>query len=111
MIVDTDQLLEVAWQGASAAGQLIQESWQKPKSIEYKGAIDLVTSVDRESERIIIAAIQHYFPDHSIVGEEETIVHGADQNAAGSLIHWTARRILHTVIPSSASPSHSKIAA
>jgi hypothetical protein len=79
MIVDTDQLHEVAWQGASAAGQLIQESWQKPKSIEYKGAIDLVTSVDRESERIIIAAIQHYFPDHSIVGEEETIVHGADQ--------------------------------
>lgn len=79
MIVDTDQLLEVAWQGASAAGQLIQESWQKPKSIEYKGAIDLVTSVDRESERIIIAAIRHYFPDHSIVSEEETIVHGADQ--------------------------------
>src|SRR4026209_863408 len=79
MIGDTDELRGVAGQGASAAGQLIQESWQKPKSIEYKGAIDLVTSVDRESERIIIAAIQHYFPDHSIVGEKETIVHGADQ--------------------------------
>jgi myo-inositol-1(or 4)-monophosphatase len=79
MIVDNDQLLEIAWQGASAAGQLIQESWQKPKSIEYKGAIDLVTSADRESERIIIATIQNHFPHHSILAEEETVVHDADQ--------------------------------
>ena len=79
MIVDSDTLLEVAWQGATAAGQLIQQSWQKPKSIEYKGAIDLVTSVDRESERLIVGTIQRYFPDHSILGEEETIVDGRDQ--------------------------------
>jgi myo-inositol-1(or 4)-monophosphatase len=79
MMADNDRLLEVAWQGATAAGQLIQESWQKPKSIEYKGPIDLVTSVDRESERLIIGTIQHYFPDHSILAEEETIVDGSDQ--------------------------------
>lgn len=79
MIVDNNKVLEVAWKGASAAGQIIQESWQKPKSIEYKGAIDLVTSVDRESERLIVATIQHYFPDHSILAEEETLFHGADQ--------------------------------
>ena len=79
MIADNDRLLEVAWQGATAAGQLIQESWQKPQSIEYKGAIDLVTSVDRESERLIVGTIQHYFPDHSILAEEETIVDGSDQ--------------------------------
>src|SRR4029078_2575787 len=79
MIVDTDQLLEVAWQGASAAGQLIRESWQKPKSIEYKGAIDLVNSVDRASERLIVATIQSHFPDHSILAEEEAIVRGSDE--------------------------------
>src|SRR4029078_11459430 len=79
MIVDTDQLLEVAWQRAVSAGQLIRESWQKPKSIEYKGSIDLVTSVDRESERVIVATIQSHFPDHSILAEEETIVRGADE--------------------------------
>jgi myo-inositol-1(or 4)-monophosphatase len=79
MIADNDRLLEVAWRGATAAGQLIQESWQKPKSIEYKGAIDLVTSVDRESEQLIVATIRDYFPDHSILAEEETIVNGIDQ--------------------------------
>lgn len=79
MIADKDRLLEVAWQGATAAGQLIRESWRKPKSIEYKDAIDLVTSVDRQSERLIVATIQQYFPDHSILAEEETIVDGTDQ--------------------------------
>jgi myo-inositol-1(or 4)-monophosphatase len=79
MIVNGDKLLDVAWQAASAAGQLIRESWQKPKSIKYKGAIDLVTSVDRESERVIVATIQSHFPDHSILAEEETIVRGADE--------------------------------
>src|SRR5690242_7040899 len=77
--MNDDKLLDVAWQAASRAGQLIRESWQKPKSIEYKGAIDLVTSVDRESERIIIATIQSHFPGHSILAEEETIVCGADE--------------------------------
>ena len=62
MIVNDDKLLDVAWQAASAAGQLIRESWQKPKSIEYKGAIDLVTSVDRESERDIVEPSKAIFP-------------------------------------------------
>jgi myo-inositol-1(or 4)-monophosphatase len=79
MIPDNDTLLEVAWQGAAAAGELIQESWQKPKTIEYKGAVDLVTSVDRESEQLIVATIQNYFPDHSILAEEKTIVNGTDR--------------------------------
>ena len=79
MIVNDDKLLDVAWQAASAAGQLIRESWQKPKSIEYKGAIDLVTSVDRASERLIVATIQSHFPDHSILAEEETILRGSDE--------------------------------
>jgi len=79
MMADNDRLLEVAWQGATAAGQLIRESWQKPKFIGYKGAIDLVTSVDRESERLIVATIRNYFPDHSILAEEETIVDGTDR--------------------------------
>ena len=70
--VESQELLAVAWQAAEAAGKIIGENWQKPKSIDYKGAIDLVTSVDRESERCIVATVQRRFPTHSILAEEET---------------------------------------
>ena len=45
--------LSVASEAAMVAGTLIREHWQRPKTIDYKGPIDLVTSVDRESERRI----------------------------------------------------------
>ena len=78
MNLDSDSLLDIAWQAASAAGNVIRNSWQQPTRIEYKGAIDLVTPVDRESERTIVDVIRHYFPDHSILAEEETVRHGSD---------------------------------
>ncbi len=70
------EFLGVAWQAASAAGEIIRASWQQPKTIGYKGAIDLVTSVDRESEHVIVEIVQQNFPDHSILAEEETRVEG-----------------------------------
>src|SRR5215813_11733679 len=73
-----DLHLEAAWHAASAAGALIRENWQQPKEIGYKGAIDLVTSIDRESERRIVDALRQRFPDHSILAEEETEIAGAE---------------------------------
>ena len=73
-IADTKHFLAVAWEAAEAAGGIINENWQMPKQIDYKGAIDLVTSVDRESERCIVAALQRHFPEHSILAEEDTRV-------------------------------------
>jgi len=72
MTVEIENFLSVAWEAAETAGTLIRERWQQPKSIDYKGAIDLVTSVDRESERQIVQVLQNNFPDHSILAEEET---------------------------------------
>jgi myo-inositol-1(or 4)-monophosphatase len=66
------EYLEVAWQAASAAGAIIRDNWQRSKSIDYKGAIDLVTTVDRESERKIVELLRDRFPNHSILAEEET---------------------------------------
>ncbi|HXH85628.1 MAG TPA: inositol monophosphatase family protein, partial [Nitrospira sp.] len=57
-----------------------RESWQQPKKIDYKGAIDLVTSVDRESERRIVDILRRNFPAHSILAEEETNVIGAQRD-------------------------------
>jgi myo-inositol-1(or 4)-monophosphatase len=79
MSSNSDSLIDVAWQAASAAGKLIRNSWQQPKPVEYKGVIDLITPVDRESERTIVGVIRHNFPDHSILAEEETVFHGMDE--------------------------------
>jgi myo-inositol-1(or 4)-monophosphatase len=74
---EMSEYLDVAWQAASAAGDIIRDGWRQPKNIDYKSAIDLVTTVDRESERKIVDTIRSRFPDHSILAEEETNIAGA----------------------------------
>jgi myo-inositol-1(or 4)-monophosphatase len=74
---ETAKLFHIAWEAAHAAGTLIRENWQRPKEIAYKGAIDLVTSVDRDAERCIVNMLRQNFSDHSILAEEETDVTGS----------------------------------
>ena len=69
--------LDVAWQAAAAAGELIRAQWRQTRTIDFKGAIDLVTSVDREAERLIVEILHREFPAHSILAEEETRLTGA----------------------------------
>jgi myo-inositol-1(or 4)-monophosphatase len=73
------KFLSVAWEAANAAGEIIRASWHQPKTIDYKGAIDLVTTIDRETERKIVEVLQRNFPDHAILAEEETDLR-ADNN-------------------------------
>ncbi len=80
---DRVEMLETAWQAAHAAGVLIRATWQQPKSIDYKGAIDLVTSVDRASERTIVDILRSNFPSHSILAEEHT-----REEITGSRYRW-----------------------
>jgi myo-inositol-1(or 4)-monophosphatase len=72
MKFETANFLSIAWEAATVAGALIRKHWQEPKNIDYKGAIDLVTSVDRQCERRIVEVLRSYFPNHSILAEEET---------------------------------------
>lgn len=80
MANDIERFLAVAWDAANAAGEIIRRSWQQPKTIDYKGAIDLVTTTDRETEHAIVEVIRRNFPDHAILAEEETDLRGNDQN-------------------------------
>jgi len=77
MIEDTAEFLRVAWEAANAAGEIIRANCDQPKTVDYKGTIDLVTSVDRQSERRITEVLQRNFPGHSILAEEETTVERA----------------------------------
>lgn len=65
-----DQIKQVAEKAARQAGALLKERLGHIKSIDYKSAFNLVTDVDRESERLVIAIIKETFPGDRILGEE-----------------------------------------
>lgn len=76
---DTAKFLNTAWEAASAAGDIIRDQWQRPGTIDYKGAIDLVTSVDREAQQKILDVLRRDFSDHSFLAEEESATESETQ--------------------------------
>src|SRR3989338_4932180 len=63
--------LEVAVEAARRAGRVQARAIGRPASVATKRSpIDLVTDVDRTSERLIRAHITRHFPAHGIYGEE-----------------------------------------
>jgi myo-inositol-1(or 4)-monophosphatase len=69
---DKDVLLKTAVIAARKAGTVIMRLIGKISSqdIDVKKASDYVTSVDRESEKIILSTIRKRFPDHLFLAEE-----------------------------------------
>lgn len=61
---------EFAIETAKRAGALLRENVGKVGRIEFKGAVDIVTEVDRKSEDLIMDAIGKAFPGHGILTEE-----------------------------------------
>src|SRR3989338_3823241 len=61
---------DIAIKAALKSGLFIKKSVGKIKSISYKGRINIVTDVDRKSERMIIKTLSAEFPEHSILSEE-----------------------------------------
>src|ERR1022692_4393063 len=55
---------------AREAGRLVMGYFRQHVKIEYKGAVDLVTVADRESEALILERIRKQFPTHDVMGEE-----------------------------------------
>lgn len=55
---------------ARAAGDILTTGWQRPKKVNYKGDINLVTEYDLAAEKAIVSLITTHFPGHVIVAEE-----------------------------------------
>jgi len=68
--VPLDTLLETAVEGARRAGRVLAERFHGPRTISYKGGIDLVTDADKASEAVLLAWIRERHPDHAILSEE-----------------------------------------
>jgi fructose-1,6-bisphosphatase/inositol monophosphatase family enzyme len=49
--------------------QVVMEAVDKPRNIQYKGDLDLVTDTDKAAETACLAVIRSSCPDHAILGE------------------------------------------
>lgn len=85
MTESPEELVDFAVQIARRAGrylmtQLPLGKWARGE-IEHKAGRELVTEVDRNSERMLVAAVRSRFPDHAIVSEEGGAALGANGEA------------------------------
>ncbi|CAI5460016.1 unnamed protein product [Closterium sp. Yama58-4] len=72
--VPVADLLAAAEAAANKGAAVIMAAVDKPRDITYKGATDLVTNTDRESEEAVVAEILRRFPTHLLLGEEGGVI-------------------------------------
>ena len=68
--MDLEFVKRVGIAAAYKGGNILRSHYGKINKIDKKGAIDLVTEADTESEKAIIETIKKLFPDHTILAEE-----------------------------------------
>ncbi len=61
---------------AVQAGAILRAGYGQDHQINFKGAADLVTEVDRRSEAFILQSIRQRFADHMIITEESGLLAG-----------------------------------
>ncbi len=62
--------LSVAIETAREAGTLLKQNFGKVQEVDFKGRINLVTEMDRRSERLIVERIGAAFPGDDVWAEE-----------------------------------------
>lgn len=62
------------------AGAILLERFGKKHQIQYKGPIDLITEVDKLSEKLIVDRILSNYPDHSVIAEEGGLTEGKKEH-------------------------------
>lgn len=70
-----NEFTAAAMSAAKTAGQMLKEGQTSPLDIQFKGEVDLVTRMDKQSEKFITGFLREQFPYHNIVAEEGTQVH------------------------------------
>ncbi len=66
MFPNLDEIIILARQ----AGEILRKGYGQNHQVSYKGEIDLVTEVDRQSEAFILAEIRSRYPNHAVIAEE-----------------------------------------
>ncbi len=64
------ELRDACVEAVRRGGAVLAERFAKPRTIERKGSIDLVTDADRASEAAVVGFLRQRFPEASIRAEE-----------------------------------------
>ncbi len=62
--------IETLKQIALQAGEIVRRGYHSRKEVHHKGAVDLVTQYDVETEKYLLSALADAFPGYTLVGEE-----------------------------------------
>ncbi len=65
-----DEFLTTAIEACKQSGAIQMDRRKQVRQIDFKGAINLVTDVDKACEQTIIQVIQGQYPNHDILAEE-----------------------------------------
>lgn len=65
---------------AQRAGAILKDGYGKQHQIDFKGEIDLVTEIDRQSEALILGEIASRWPEHRVFSEETGGREGSDDH-------------------------------
>jgi myo-inositol-1(or 4)-monophosphatase len=63
---------------ARQAGEILRRGYGQQHQINHKGAFDLVTETDHQSEAFLLGEIQRLHPGHQVVAEESGALPGDD---------------------------------
>ena len=72
--VDILSLLERTERAVVAAGEIIKEAWERPRSVQRKGRIDLVTETDLAVEAALKESLAAFVPEALFMAEESCAV-------------------------------------
>jgi len=64
------EIKKTALDAALEAGALLRERLGRAGRVDFKGAVNIVTEMDRKSEDLIVGRITKDFPGHGIIAEE-----------------------------------------
>ncbi len=70
MAESVDELMAAAEAVARRGGEVLRERWGVPRTVDFKGGIDLVTDADRAAEAAILELLRRRWPDHDVIAEE-----------------------------------------
>ncbi|MFH2047630.1 MAG: inositol monophosphatase family protein [Pseudomonadota bacterium] len=77
--MNISQIKRTGIAAAYKGGAILKANFGKTPKITKKGAIDLVTESDIESEKVIIETIKNKFPSHAVLAEESGLEKGDEE--------------------------------
>lgn len=79
-----DELKTLCAEAARRGGEVLKAKWGQLRTIEFKGATDLVTDADRASEAEVLGFLRSACPTDAVLAEES----GASGDAGGTGRRW-----------------------